>query len=203
MASWQNKNKLKLEGRCKEDTFYLVKKIYRGAFHPRLSATKNLARLLSGLDEEFHYPVSSKSLRWNVMEDAKALYLVRDMYDCTGTVPVDEYTAYQCNSGPSRVFGCVRVYEWMDLIRIVVGKEGPTPVVKYGGFLIDIELPEDIFIHDCQKRPMNVKNEALKIAIPKHENKWIHTITTRGNIFEELKMYKCLFKYIFYNKMNY
>nr|XP_043611844.1 uncharacterized protein LOC122583514 [Erigeron canadensis] len=177
----QVNNNLKLEGRCQEDTFYRVQQIYKEAYCSQLSATRNLARLLNKLDERFHVRPACESLRWDVMEDAKALYLVRDMSDITGSVATEEYTHFDSFTGASHVFGCVRVYVWTDLIRIVVGNEGPNPGVTYGGFLIGITLPENVFIHEHKVRHMNVKNDVLKITIPKHENQWIHTIETRVN----------------------
>nr|XP_043612313.1 uncharacterized protein LOC122584013 [Erigeron canadensis] len=182
----QVNNNLTLEGRWQEDTFHCIQDIYKRPFCSRLSATRNLARLLNQLDAEIHAYPACECLRWDVMEDAKALYLIRDMSDTTGTIEPGEYTNFNYDAGRSDVFGCVRVYDWTYLIRIVVGQKGPTPGITYGGFLICIELPENVFVHQYKVRTMNVMNGVLKITIPKQEDKWIHTIKTKIDIFRPL-----------------
>lgn len=50
------------------------------AFSPRISATRNLARILNRMDDyEGVTAAASGCPRWNVTQDLKALYLVRDM----------------------------------------------------------------------------------------------------------------------------
>ncbi|GKB44834.1 hypothetical protein Tco_0889776 [Tanacetum coccineum] len=55
-----------------------IRDIYNEANCPRLSATRNLARLLNLMDNRIGVTPAACP-RWDVMEDAEALYIIRDM----------------------------------------------------------------------------------------------------------------------------
>lgn len=77
------------------------------------------------------------------------------------------------------VYGSVRVYRTPGAIQVTVGNKGPDPAPgRYPGYLVKIYLPEVIF-SKASDIEMDVKNEVLKIVIPKEKGKWIPKITIK------------------------
>lgn len=63
-----------------------------GSFCPRLSATRNLTRLLNVMDKQNHVKSSPSGCpRWDVIQDAKAVYLLRDMSGLPKNNNVEEF----------------------------------------------------------------------------------------------------------------
>lgn len=67
------------------------------------------------------------------------------------------------------------------MIKVIVGIKGPDPGASYIGYSFTIKMDDELYkIGDTE---MDVRNEVLKISIPKEKGKWIHTITTDLKIY--------------------
>lgn len=147
-------------------------------------STRDLASKLDWLDRD----LKVKS-RWDVMEDAEALYLVRDM---SGLEKKDVMECVEFPSGHNRffdyrmnVFGSVRVYRVMQnppaiLVIKHIGGVGSNPCRGYPGYTISIDLPGRLY-KTCDIK-MLVDNEVFKITIPKEKGKWIRQISYKTEL---------------------
>ncbi|GKA74750.1 NRT1/ PTR family protein 6.4 [Tanacetum coccineum] len=159
---------LELDDGCKSDK---IRYLYRNAYLPRLPATSNLNRQLHLMEKCIYNNIYAPW--WDVSEDDKALYLFRYMSHNV------EKCVDQLPYGLMNVYGCVRVYRTPGAIQVTVGNKGSDPAPgRYPGYFVKIYLPLMTFskVSDIE---MDVKNEVLKITIPKEKGKWIPKINIK------------------------
>ncbi|GKA48264.1 hypothetical protein Tco_0741222 [Tanacetum coccineum] len=142
---------------------------------PRLSATRNLARLLNFMDNCIGVTTAACP-RWDVIEDTKALYIIRDMCG----LPNKDYA--DTSSLASICFGCIHMSLSQTTFWCRVGRDGPNLGYLYPGYFISVYTPNTIY----RPRPyivMDVKDEVLRLTMPKKKGKWTRNIIMREPMF--------------------
>ncbi|PWA85574.1 argonaute family protein [Artemisia annua] len=143
----------------------------KSASCPRLSATRNLARLLNLMDNRIGVTAAACP-RWDVMEDTKAVYIIRDMSGLPNKDYLDQQSLHLIS------FGCICTSLSQTTIWFRVGRDGLGPGYLYPGYFINIYTPDTIY----RPRPymvMDVKDEVLRLTMPKKKGKWTRNIIMR------------------------